>query len=213
MKTKPSLSALAGLALLGGVAQADELVYAFTAELDPASLGDPVLTGSIAEGLLKNNINTLTGTFAYDPDAPQDTGGFSLFQTRYQTGRFTIDQVASVPSVIFLLDVTNDIGRNDTDGLRVGQGYANEEVIDFSLIDSTGTVYTEPIIPTGIDFSDFDNNTIRFSYFEGQGESSSFFEPAIYNITSLTLVPEPASVALLALGGLTLLGRPSAQRS
>ncbi|MEM1212244.1 MAG: PEP-CTERM sorting domain-containing protein [Planctomycetota bacterium] len=204
MKTKSALSALAGLALLGSVTHADELVYAFTAELDTNSLGDPVLAGSIAEGLLDNSVNTLTGTFAYDPDAPQDTGGFSLFQTRYQTGRLTIDQVVAAPSSVFQLDVRNDIGSNDIDGLGFGQGYATGDIIDFVLTDSTGTVYTEPVIPPSIDFSDFDDSTIRFSYFEGEGESSVFREPAVYTITALTLVPEPTSLALLGLGGLVV---------
>ncbi|MEM6258402.1 MAG: PEP-CTERM sorting domain-containing protein [Planctomycetota bacterium] len=205
MTINRSLSVLAGLTLLGSVAQADELVYAFTAQLDPASLGEPVLAGSIAERLLDNNITTLTGTFAYDPDA-ESIGGGSTRQQDYVTGLLRFDQFSDAPSPSFGLFVKNDIGFADQDELLLTQLYP-DDLIDFGLIDSSGTVFSDVSLPTAIDFADFDENTISFRYFQGQGDSGSFVNPAVYTITSLTLVPEPTSLALLGLGGMLVARR------
>ncbi|MEM6550922.1 MAG: PEP-CTERM sorting domain-containing protein [Planctomycetota bacterium] len=210
MKPKPSLSALAGLALLGSVAQADELVYAFTAELDPASLGEPVLAGSIAERLLDNNITTLTGTFAYDPDAGRFGVGSSR-QEEYLTGQLLFDQFPDLPNPSPGLFVSNDIGFALQDEVMLTQLYPND-LIDFELVDSSEMVFSDVSLPSAINFDDFDENTIRFRYFQGEGDSGAFINPAVYTITSLTLVPEPTSLALLGLGGLlvTLRRRPPA---
>ena len=199
------LIAIVGVVMVASVpVRADNMTYKFTAELNVASTGATPLGGSIAEVLLDNNINTLTGTFTYDPDAAQFAPG-SAFTRPYDTGALAFDQFSDTPTFVYPLTVANDAG-GFLDYLLLTQIYT-DEIVDFQLYDTTGAVYSGLSLPTSIDLSDFDDPTIEFSYFEGEGESSVLIIVAEYDITSLTPIPEPASAAMLVLSGIAMMAR------
>jgi hypothetical protein len=116
------------------------------------------------------------------------------------------DQFADTPDSFFRMVIQNNIGTPNSDGIRDQQTYG-AQFLTMALQDSTASVFGDRSLPNSIDLADFDSTTLRFWHFEGEGESSIDVTDATYNIVSWSDVPEPTSLALLALVGLPFLRR------
>ena len=131
---------------------------------------------------------SVTGTFGYD-DSVADADPSPGFGDYVGSG-FISGSVSGGPQDGFVFSVG---------GLRWGVfvGLSDDDVVVLDsptfvrLRDSTATVLIDDSLPVDLDLSDFDTREMALSGFLGQH---------FYTITSLTKVPEPATLALLGVG-------------
>ncbi len=207
MKRTILLTALV-LVLAPAIALAQVVTYAFTAELDADGVTGTPNAGSVNEFLLDNGITTLTGTYSYDTSTPLQS--FSAFSGSYATGGLTFDQFNDVPIGFSALTVLNNAGSSVIDGIADNQSYDSAQLAGLFLTDEDGTVFGGIGLPALLDLADFEAAQIEFSTFVGSGEFQTESSSATFDITEFSLsleIPEPASLALLGLGGAALLSR------
>lgn len=203
MRYSTSLVVVA-LFLASAGAQAQAVTYEFTAELNTAdSVSGMPNAGSINEFLVDNNITTLTGTYAYDLSTP--LRNFSTVSGAYPTGVIAFDQFDDAPSGLGVVTVLNDAGLNSTDGFLDSQFYDAGQAVDLVLTDDDGTVFGGIGLPALLNFADFEFARIDFITFVGVDEFETETSELFFDLTEFTLIPEPASLALLGLGGLALI--------
>ncbi len=163
-------------------------------------VGDAIsgsLTYNDMPSTTNNNVDSSTYVFS---------SGFAV-SVQIETHLFNSD-AASPFNIITVLNNSNF----DGDAFEVNAEFAllpivvsptGQKAIRIKLQDSTETVFSDTSLPLSLNLSSFDN--AGGSIFSADG-SSNFYSIG-FSIDTLTLVPEPATMTLLALGGLALLGR------
>lgn len=208
MKRNQLASIVAAIVLVAWSApsRADLITFSFAGTVDSV---DPALAGTFSTG------QTLTGTYTFQSTTPARAGSnstFAVFDALTHLN-FALGSYAATSSGAPEIQVDNNPPLPDHDRYAVlsrasdgltGPAVAgmNLDSFGFRLDDSTDTVFSDALIlPTSLNLSDFDNR--RFFIFFTDGTSPSIVSGTI---TALSSVPEPSSLALAGIGGLSGLG-------
>lgn len=174
---------------------ADVLIYEFSGHINEINENENNVLGDIQTG------QSFSGWFSYStsvPDQRPDTN----YGTYHQDASIQIDIGGLTLSYLddFVYVRTQNGISEDSFGFAVDaqQGDYNFTYFGLELIDSEAGVFDTDAIPLALDLSHFDSPVFILSgshgpyvdYFSLRGQ-----------ITSLELVPEPCTLAMLALGG------------
>jgi hypothetical protein len=186
--------------------RADLITFAFTGTAD---LVDPALAGSFSAG------QSLTGTYTFDSTTVARAGSdstFAVFDALTHLN-FTLGTYSATSTGAPEIQVDNNPPPPDDDRYsilaRASDGLTGPAVsglaldsFGFRLDDSTNSVFNNALVlPTSLNLADFDNR--QFFLFFTDGTSSVDVSGTI---TSLRAVPEPSSLTLAGVGGLSGLG-------
>jgi len=198
---------------------ADAITFAFSGAVSHINdHGAPFLDESIAVH------SPMTATYTFDPAVPDsrpDLSHLGVYRQPLSAGASFTLQVGNYTLRLFdgyyVIQIENDGGSHGNNdkyeiGCSVASGaFSNGDdtytsfgfVVNLRDFD-TGAVFTDTSLPTLLDLSNFDNGNILITVYEPGGSDTDI----IANIHSLQApIPEPDALALLALGGLALLGR------
>jgi hypothetical protein len=186
--------------------RADLITFSFTGIADSV---DPALAGTFSAG------QSLTGTYTFDSTTAARAGSdstFAVFDALTQVN-FTLGTYSASSTGAPEIQIDNNPPSPDNDRYsivaRASDGLTGPAVaglaldsFGFRLDDSTNSVFNNALIlPTSLNLSDFDNRQFFLFFTDG---TSSFIVSGTIN--SLRTVPEPSSLALAGLGGLSGLG-------
>lgn len=224
-----------GLLALASFGAAQTLSYSVTGSVTNTELSGTT-TSPIADEFAAGTPIELS--FSYDPSAPV-AEQFDAFGAAYDapfavTGRIGGRAFSANASLIQVVDDVADLGTGtsattgDAFQFRIDPQFEDPEITDQTITEANpftnstqrleffyvqfgktgGTAFTGTALPSTLDFSQFDNNNFFFSYFDGTSDQT------IVNgsVSSVTPVPEPASMLALGLGGLALLRRRRAAK-
>lgn len=204
MRTKLYIALVCCLAAWGipSIARADLITFAFEGEVDPGSIDD-------ADGLLPPS-PTFSGTMTFDSSTPDlipgDTskGVYSgtLVSLTFDFGGGLSSTTSSFDDdAISVTD--NSFGDSYVASSEGTDAMGNYATFYLSLNDSTESMLSGIALPvTPPDVSAADDTE-----FYADIDSGSSYVGVGGLVTSLTLVPEPTSIFLLALGGLVIVRR------
>lgn len=196
---------LCALSLACGSARADNRQFNFTATV--------TYTNQTLPGV--NLGSTFNGSFSYDPAHPDYANNYgNVGNYGFGLGSISANingtQVNAKHLTIYVFD---NQGGNVEDGITLSGGYplsvGNASYasgsVGFNLASKPGntTAVTNIDIPLSYNVSAFDgNSTLNYGWLQTDGGQGGTIMQ--FNVTSITAVPEPGSLALAAVG-LTLL--------
>ncbi len=193
MKTTHALPAMLLLTAAGG-AQASELVYTINGRL--TSVGAPLSSVfTVDEAFVLN--------FAIDEDAPDLFPGNPVDGLYDSATNISINFANGYSATLsgarfFIINDFNDFADIFAfDSLSVtgpAVGSFTPTGLELTLQDNQGTAFDSDALPTGVDAADFEGNFLNFFFTDTVDEGVTGV------IDSVSVVPEPASLALLSLG-------------
>ncbi|HEV3166300.1 MAG TPA: PEP-CTERM sorting domain-containing protein [Isosphaeraceae bacterium] len=186
-------------------ARGDLISYSFGGTVDSV---DPALAGTFLVG------QTLAGAYTFDSTTAATAGSnstFAVFNALTHVN-FTIGSYSASSSGAPEIQVDNNPPLPDDDRYalvsRASQGLTGPSVgglplnfFSFPLDDSTDTVFSNALIlPTSLNLANFDKR--QFFLFFGNIDTPSVVTGTITSLTA----PEPSSLTLAGIGGLSGLG-------
>jgi hypothetical protein len=207
----------AGMMVFCGVGIARAIAITFSFE------GTVTSTNDHSTGLLDDSVvfgTPLFGTYVFDSETPPSQVLLQLAVYRPQISEgasFTLtvgNYELNVLNGSYDIQVENDSGsNNDSDHYSVESGIGTQTFsngltafsVGFSLDlrnFNDGTAFSTTSLPTALDLNLFSGKTILITYWDGRGGSVDINA----SISSLTTVPEPATLILLGSGLLSLVG-------
>jgi hypothetical protein len=216
MLSKIIILMLGVLLYCGGLAQADIITIGLTAQVD--NVGD-------SYNLLENKIHvgdTITGFYTYDSSTPNSdpqpqyngvypytTAPYGMSLTvgsvTFQTNSANVNFVVSLTNN-FYSDPYDSYGITSHNNLALNNGLSVDR-LQWGLADYDGTTFSSTELPQEpLDLSKWQSNYL--SVMGGRYPFPSPSEKTLFqvngHVTDVYLVPEPASLCLLAFGGLIL---------
>lgn len=158
---------------------------------------------NVIEGVYLNQ--PFTGWFNYSTDVPDLNPSNPLRGTYYQDASIVVN--LGDQTYPYLDGFINFFIANDYDGDEffyvVDGGYGDYGFTWFGLYltDSTGTAFANDDLPLSLNIEDFDSAFFRMA---GDEIATSDFFQIEGQLTNIQYIPEPASLVLLALGGLAV---------
>lgn len=207
--TRTALTVLVVVSVLGGQqAMASPLLLTFEGELSDVG-GTSFLDPSIVVGA------SFSGSFSYDPAIEVDLYPDDSTYGAYLVNTTMIGKVGEVDYVTNLglfVGINNNYGGQPADSLSVdGTGDGDWGGLPFTdgtlRLNGGPDVFDSDGLPSVLDLEDFDVCAYFEIYHYVVGDPGHNLFHAQGSLTSLTIVPEPASLLLLSLVGLLALGR------
>lgn len=136
-----------------------------------------------------------TGTFSYSSMPFSSTGIYDqMASLKITLGSFTLDHTNKPTFITVANYATTATGRQDSFSFHASgtQGLYNYSRSGINLADSTRTVFSSTALPTSLLLNSF---TLAQMNLTGSKGASTF--SIVGNVTTLTLIPEPATLLLL----------------